>query len=452
MGMRYETVELEIDVSELRVGMHVVRLDRPWEETDFLIQGFVVQRQEDIDALQSQCRKVVIEGKVKNTEPEMLPTPERTKPENSRLSIFHGSKQQNNVKKSRRPDRNSGKQGLAGKKVTYINKVGVQREVSRAKGHYTEAKAVAISIMSGLRIGRALDLNKAREVVDDCVDSILRNDDALLLLTKLKNKDEYTAEHCLNVSILSAAFGKKLGLLEEEIRTLGLCGLLHDIGKAKVPGNILQKPGGLTPEEYGIMQNHANWGRDMLMALPRVVHATVDVAYNHHERLDGKGYPRGLVDYQIPYFAKIVAIVDTYDAITSNRVYDQGRSSMEALEIIHRFRGSQFDPDLTREFVLMIGIYPPGSIVEMKSGEVAIVIASNPRNRRKPKVMLVRDGKKQRPSKYRLLDLSRNPHNDAGEPFKIAKEVPDGTYGIVLQRFIDNGLTFGHQTVDEIST
>lgn len=121
---------------------------------------------------------------------------------------------------------------------------------------------------------------------------------------------------------------------------------------------------------------------------------------------------------------------------------------MEGLEIIHRCRGNQFDPDLTREFVLMIGIYPPGSIVEMKSGEVAIVIASNPRNRRKPKVMLVRDEKKQRPKKYRLLDLSREPLNSAGKPFEIAKELPDGTYGIVLQRFIDNGLTFGHQAID----
>lgn len=450
--MRYETVELEIDVSELRIGMHVVRLDRPWEETDFLIQGFIVQRQEDIDAIQSQCRRVVIEGQIKQTGPEIQPINDRQILKTSRVYRVHGRTRHRDDAKTRTKVRSTQTQGSAGKRVTYINKVGVEQEVRQAKGYYAEAKSVAHNIMSGLRIGRALDINKAKEVVNDCVDSILRNDDALLLLTKLKHKDEYTAEHCLNVSILSAAFGKRLGLLEEEIRTLGLCGLLHDIGKSKVPVNILQKPGALTPEEYGIMQNHTNLGRDMLMALPKVVHATIDVAYNHHERLDGKGYPRGLVDYQIPYFAKIVAIVDTYDAITSNRVYDKGRSSMAALEIIHRCRGSQFDPDLTREFVLLIGIYPPGSIVEMKSGEVAIVIASNPKNRRKPKVMLVRDEKKQRPKKYRLLDLSNAPKNAAGKPFEISKELPDGTYGIVLQRFIDNGLTFGYQTIDERST
>jgi HD-GYP domain-containing protein (c-di-GMP phosphodiesterase class II) len=281
--------------------------------------------------------------------------------------------------------------------------------------------------------------------VDHCVDSILRNEDALLLLTKLKHQDEYTAEHSLNVSILAAAFGKRLGMMEEEIRTLGLCGLLHDIGKSKVPKDILQKTGSLTPEEYGIVQNHANWGRDILMGLPRVVHAAIDVAYNHHERLDGKGYPRGLKEHQIPYLAKIVAIVDTYDAITSDRTYDKGRSSMEALEIIYRFRGTQFDPDLAKEFVLMIGIYPPGSIVELTSGEVAIVVHSNPKNRRKPGIMVVRDKNKLRPTKYRLLDLSVNPHDDQGEPFTIAKELPDGTHGIILQKFINNGLKLGIQ-------
>lgn len=445
--MRYETVELEIDVRELKIGMHVVRLDRPWEETDFLLQGFVIQRQDDIDAVQAQCRKVTIEGKVKNPENPARPSEQIRRREKASFLKFSQRPDSRKKVPAKRPAPDTSGDGSITRRVTYINKVDVNHEIRNATGHYGEAKKVAEGIMSGLRVGRTLDINRAREVVNDCVDSILRNDDALLLLTKLKHKDEYTAEHCLNVSILSAAFGKRLGLLEEEIRTLGLCGLLHDVGKARVPTEILQKPGGLTPEEHGIMQNHTNWGRDMLMALPRVVHATIDVAYNHHERLDGKGYPRQLQDYQIPYFAKIVAIIDTYDAITSNRVYDQGRSSMEALEIIHRFRGTQFDPDLTKEFVLMIGIFPPGSIVEMKTGEVAIVTASNPKNRRRPKIMLVRDRNKERLTKFCLLDLSLKPKNGDGELLEIGREVPDGTYGVVLQRFIDSGLTLGHEHI-----
>ncbi|MGQ7270125.1 HD-GYP domain-containing protein [Marinobacter nauticus] len=447
--MYYETTEQEIAVADLRIGMHVIKLDRPWAETDFLLQGFIIQKQEDIDALQRQCTTVVIEGKIRRKDPEDGQTQSSRRKTSAFFSLL--SQDKTNRKKEKPSKRPPPPSTNSLRKVTYINKVEVSHEVSRATRHYDEAKSVAKDIMSGLRIGRALDINKAREVVDDCVNSILRNDDALMLLTKLKHKDEYTAEHSLNVSILAAAFGKRLGLLEEEIRTLGLCGLLHDIGKAKVPADILQKPATLTPEEYAIMQNHANWGRDMLMALPKVVHATIDVAYNHHERLDGKGYPRGLVDYQIPYFAKIVAIVDTYDAITSNRAYDRGRSSMEALEIIHRFRGTQFDPELTREFVLMIGIYPPGSIVELKTGEIAVVIASNPKNRRKPKIMIVRNSDKQRPSKYRLADLASNPTDDHGQPLEILKEVPDGSHGVSLQRLIDNGLQLGYQTVDRIS-
>jgi len=182
----------------------------------------------------------------------------------------------------------------------------------------------------------------------------------------------------------------------------------------------------------------------MLMALPKVVHATIDVAYNHHERLDGPGYPRGLVDYQIPYNAKIVAIVDTYDAITSNRAYESARSSMNALEIIHRLRGTQFDSELALEFVLMIGIYPPGSIVELKTGEIAIVLTSNPKNRRKPRIMLVRTADKKRVPKYTTLDLDLHPKADSGELFAISKELPDGTFGVLIRRFIENGLVFGY--------
>jgi HD-GYP domain-containing protein (c-di-GMP phosphodiesterase class II) len=440
--MRYETVELEIDVSELRLGMHVVRLDCDWEATDFLFQGFIIQSRDEIDALQIQCRKVIIEGKVKRELDELPQTP-LDKPDTPYFRQFSSdSEQPGDVKKSeKKPQPNAHR---TPRRVTYVNKIDVNAEIRTATNHYAEAKSVASSIMAGLRVGRALDINRAREVVDQCVDSVLRNDDALLLLTKLKHKDEYTAEHSLNVSILSAAFGKRLGLMEAEIRTLGLCGLLHDIGKTKVPLEILQKSGGLTPQEYSIMQNHANWGRDMLMALPKVVHATIDVAYNHHERLDGRGYPRGLVDYQIPYNAKIVAIADTYDAITSNRAYDSARSSMNALEIIHRFRGTQFDKELALEFILMIGIYPPGSIVELKTGEIAIVLASNPKNRRKPRIMLVRTADKKRIPKYIMLDLDLSPKTDSGVLFAISKELPDGTFGVFIQRFIENGLVLGY--------
>lgn len=450
--MRYELVEKEIPVSDLRIGMQVIRLDCPWEETNFLLQGFVIRSQDDIDALQSQCQRVVIEGKLKR-KPAFEPKPVRRTEKPTFMRFLASNDTTREAQKKRRAKNSLPEAGrYAGKaRITYINKVDVNREIRSAQSSYDNAREMAHTIMAGVRIGRAVDMNRAREVVDHCVDSILRNDDALLLLTKLKHKDEYTAEHSLNVSVLAAAFGKHLGMLEEEIRTLGLCGLLHDVGKVKIRDDILSKPGRLSPEEFSIMQEHVNYGRDILMSIPKVVHATIDVAYNHHERMDGNGYPRGLKGEQIPYFAKIVGIVDAYDAITSTRTYDSGRSSMEALEIIYRYRGTQFDTELANEFIRMIGIYPPGSIVEMSNGEVGIVMASNPKNKRKPKIILVRDARKERLRKYRMIDLIKATSDARGEPCVIAKEIPDGSHGVHLQRFLEMGLVLGYQTIDETS-
>ena len=389
MGKTHQDiVETRIHVSDLALGMHVVRLDRPWEDTDFLIQGFVVREPKEIHSLQAQCEFVFIEGKL-DVSSRHRPHPTRTASKSKSSSGFFGL-----FKRSAKTEESASEpvqKKPPRKRVTYINKVDVGTEMPQATVKFEEAQKTAKSIMSGLRVGRTLDLNNARKVVNSCVESVLRNENALLLLTKIKHQDEYTAEHCINVSILSAAFGKHLGLLEGEIRTLALCGLLHDVGKTRIPDEILNKPGALSPEEFATMREHTTHGRAILMGTSNSLSTAVDVAYNHHERIDGQGYPRGLEAHQIPYFAKIVGLVDTYDAITSNRVYDKGRASMQALDIIHKHRGTQFDQELAEAFIQMIGIYPPGSIVEMLNGEVGVVVESHPKHKLKPKVLMVRD-------------------------------------------------------------
>lgn len=422
-SMRQDIVETELPVSELEIGMHVIRLDRPWEETDFLLQGFILQNEEDVLAVQRQCRTVIVEGKI-----QVAKRSAKGSGRGGRV-VTPGGGRKVTVAAT-----------LPRRKVTYLNKVDARREMTAARTSYDEAKATAKNIMSGLRLGRALEMNKIKAVVDDCVDSVLRNDNALMLLTKIKNKDEYTAEHCINVSILSAAFGKHLGLLEGEIRRVALSGLLHDVGKMRIDDDILNKPGALTPEEFAVMKNHTRFGRDILASLPGVAHAAVDVALCHHERMDGEGYPRGLGGSQIPLFAKMVGLVDTYDAITSSRTYDKGRASMEALQIIHRSKGSQFDEGLVVEFIRMIGIYPPGSIVEMTNGEVGIVVASHTGSKLKPLVLLVRDADKQPLSAFREVDLAKGVADEAGKAYKIAREVPDESHGIVMRDFIEQGI------------
>lgn len=423
-SFRQDIVETEIPVWQLAIGMHVTRLDRPWEDTDFLLQGFIIHNEDDLLAVQSQCRTVFVEGRVDVIAPFN---------KSGKSPGTPGSKKAADTRKS------DTLYTLPEKRVTYINKVDTRREMAQARVHYGQARETAKNMMSGIRLGRMLDMNRIREAVDGTVDSVLRNENALLLLSKMKNRDEYTAEHCINVGILSAAFGKHLGLMEREIRVLTLCGMMHDVGKMQIDDAILNKPGALTPEEFDIMKKHTTYGRDVLVTLPTLEHAAVDVAYSHHERMDGKGYPRGLPSQHIPLYAKMVGLVDTYDAITSSRVYDKGRASMQALQIIHANKGAQFDEKLALEFIRMIGIYPPGSVVELENGEAGIVVANTKDNKLKPIVLLVRNSAKQPITPYRQINLSNGAKDASGNLYKIAHEVPDGTFGIIMSEFVESG-------------
>ncbi|WP_298451212.1 HD-GYP domain-containing protein [Marinobacter sediminicola] len=429
-GTYVELIETQVDVADLEVGMHVIRLDRPWEDTDFLVQGFIINDMTQLHAVRRQCEYVFIQGVA-----ERHREPIEKKPGSNRLTGFFKSKKQ----QAKTPQPGSARV-IPRKRVSYINQVSVGRELQTVSMRFEEAQDTAKSIMSGLRVSRALDINNARAVVNSCVESVLRNENALMLLTRIKNQDEYTAEHCINVSILAAAFGKSLGMIKGEIQNLALCGLLHDVGKTKIPNEVLNKPGRLTADEFDLMKNHAVHGRTILMSTGAALHSAVDVAFSHHERVDGQGYPRGLPAEKIPYFAKIISLVDTYDAITSKRVYQKALASMHALEIIHKNRGTQFDAELADAFIQMIGIYPPGSIVEMMNGEVGIVVESDPDHKLKPKVLMVRNAHKLPVTPARMLDLKTGPTDERDQVFHISKEVPDGTYGIVLRDFVRDGL------------
>ncbi len=446
--MIIELNERQVFVNDLEIGMFVTRLDRPWEETDFILQGFVIESKDDIQAIARQCKFVFIE-----TKHHLKKAPNDTKNRRKEKSgLFArkiaGIKKAISKNKKASTTKNSGaaiKPPVLTEKVTYINKISIEQEFSKASQSYSYAKDLSKSILDGIRIGRTLDMNDAKQAVGGIVDSIIRNNNALVWLTKLKNKDEYTAEHSLNVCILSVTFARHLGHSKFEIEKIGLCGLLHDVGKAKVPLEILNKPGRFTDEEFHIMNQHPLYGRDLLMSMSDSDHAAVDVAFSHHERIDETGYPRQLQAHQIPYYAKIISLADTYDAITSSRCYDAGRSSMEALDIIYKNKGRQFDEELAIEFIKCIGLYPPGSIVEMSNGEVAIIIASNKESKLKPRVILVLDGDK-KPTKERIIDLRKNPKDALGVEYKITNELPDGKFGVKLKDYMEKGLVIEKMT------
>ncbi|MEH6492723.1 HD-GYP domain-containing protein [Halopseudomonas sp.] len=396
---------MKIDVAQLTIGMYVSELDRPWTETSFVFQGFRIRQQQEVRLLQQICKHVWVD---------------------SRRSV--GVKQQVIENHAEAP-------GLE----PIVAKVEFNQEMQQASPVWHKAHDESLRILEAVRLGQELDVAAVKTVVKECVQSILRNPAAMLWLARIKNSDHYTAEHSLRVSILAIALGREIGLAEYQLEQIGVCGMLHDVGKIKVPNEILNKPGALTADELRIMQSHANEGRRLLMSNQQVTPATVDVAYSHHERLDGKGYPRGLDAARIPYFAKIIAVVDAYDAINSDRIYSKGKSSLESLRILLESVNSHFDEEIVGHFVRLIGIYPAGEIVELSNGEVGIIIGCSTTSKLKPKIMRVLNANKQL-CKERVIDLATTTVDANGKPLRVKEVHSSGAFGIDIEAYRRKGL------------
>jgi len=249
---------------------------------------------------------------------------------------------------------------------------------------------------------------------------------------------------CLNVCILAIAFARQLGYPEEALHDIGICGLLHDVGKMKIPPEVLNKPGKLTPEELKIMHRHTVLGRNLLMSAGSGAAQAVDVAWGHHEKLDGTGYPRGLTDSKISRYARIIAIVDAFDAMTADRCYSPSMSSTQALKIIYRARGTHFDAELAEQFLRTIGLYPPGSLVELVNGQVGLVFETNQQYRQLPKLIMLLDCDKQ-PIKETIVDLAQVEQGKLGREYLIKSVHTDGTFGLSVRSYQERGLMFRHR-------
>lgn len=398
----------KIPVSELRIGMFVSKLDRDWLETPFLVQGFLIQSPEDIDVVAEYANYVWVD-KV----------------------------QQDWVA----PEERLGVDSVPRPRITYINKISAQEEHRQALGVYREARRLTRTLLEDLRLGGTINTSEAKATVKACVGSVIRNPDALLWMTKIRSQDEYTAEHCLNVCIFAIAFGRHLGMSEMELEKLGLCGLLHDVGKMRVPPEVLNKPGALTPKEFNQIKAHTVHGRNLLMSTPGIYDSVVDVAYSHHERLDGTGYPRKLPASGISRFARIIALVDAYDAMTADRCYSAAIPTTEALKIIYKSRGTHFDDALGLAFIKSIGLYPPGSVVELRNQLIGIVLETNARYRHLPKVILVPRGEQPLPQE-RVVNLADVEQGKLERDYLIKRVHKDGTYGISVRAYQEKGLMF----------
>ena len=399
---------IKIHISELKIGMFVSKLDRDWQETPFLMQGFMIESLDDIDTVAEYSQHVWIDA----VREQWIPPEER--------GVVGAS---------------------SAKSQSYINKIEAQKEHAAALGVFREAKKLTKTLLDDVRLGGVVNTEEAKATVKDCVSSILRNPDALIWMSRMRNEDEYTSEHCLNVCILAIAFGRHLGMSEAELEKLGLCGLLHDVGKMRVPPQILNKQDQLTDKEFNIIKAHTVHGRNLLMSSPGIPHIIVDVAYSHHERIDGTGYPRKLKAAGISDFARIISIVDSYDAMTADRCYSRAIPSTDALKRIFQERGTQFDERLALEFIKCVGLYPPGIIVELVNGLIGIVLESNHRYRHLPKIITVKD-LNQPLEKEQVINLDEVEKKTLDKSFLIKRALCDGSYGIRIRDYREKGVSF----------
>jgi HD-GYP domain-containing protein (c-di-GMP phosphodiesterase class II) len=517
----------QVEVTRLALGMYIAELDRPWIGTPFMLQGFLLDDQSDLDTLMSICQFVYVD-RTKSTGDQFIPLAKQNtaikregsaiklKNPNSRLSdqqIYsnksapHSNKtsfldvlkevrnyqpKQNAVSNnsdsnvynmrtdanivaqearsySHSPEsnqkpvtqrlvedlsafiaglfnkRNKAKKSISnstdatskqavdddGYRITIFEEDSpVENEILAIAPVYEQSQIATRDIFESVANEQNLDLTAVSEILDSMVESIGRTPDALLWLAKLKKTDDYAYNHALNVSITLMAFANFLALSKKQIKELGLAGLLQDIGKVKISADILLKEGKLTREEYEHAKKHVDESLKILETTPDIPNTTIFLVAQHHERIDGSGYPYQLKGNQIGLISQISGLIDTYCALTSHKSYAKAVVHQRALDEIHQLSGKQFSAELIDQLIQFMGMYPVSSLVELNTGEVAVVIQQNQVRRLLPRLMLLLDSTKVRYDAPVILNLLNNPTTPSGEAYRIVNSLAPDSYGL----------------------
>jgi len=401
-------MDRKVNVAYLKTGMYVSNLDRPWIDTPFLLEGFLIKSEEDLSALNQYCTYVYIDTDRGIGATEYIEEAPRLKT-NTYLERFL----QDNKKK-----------------VEYKNTSPTKDEIPAAQTALESASNQVAHIMEDVKGGKNLNIEAVRGVVEPILDSIIRNSEAYMWLSMMQKKSSYTYSHSVDNCALAIAFGRFMGLPKKDLRTLAIGLLMMDMGNVNVPEGILDKKGRLTEAEYRIVKKHVGHSVVILKKTKGMNEDIINIALTHHERFDGSGYPNALQGTRIPVYGRMAAIIDCYDAMTSNRPFSAAKSPYSALQNIYNWRGSAFQPELVEQFLQCMGVYPTGSLVEMTNGSVAIVLEQNLTQRMRPKVMLILDEEKQHLMEYKTINLSTT-FEDAGRmPMNIHRGLDPGAYGI----------------------
>ena len=527
-----------VEVADLTIGMFVAELDRPWLGTPFLLQGFLIESQREIDELQQYCSFVYVEpdqstggayrappqesdeplrkrAAAPEDAPALEPKDEKEisfwetikrillaafgndtgrgvrhapKPAQAAAGRSQSASGEEKLQEVRRrpsamsaveldylvPETRLQTDGAAlvytdeaiGKRPTWLatiknwfgggarvrerrgeedtaGEVDVpppvypdattfEEELPKASQAHRQAKLVVDQIVADIRANRMIEVRKVQEAVLSMVESVVRNANSFMWLARLKERDAATYDHGLNVAVFLLSFGRHLGLPKGLLEILGTAGLMQDVGKLRLPPALLDRRTPLNAAERDILKTHVIHSVEILESLHNASPVLIEIVAQHHERFDGSGYPTGLKGDEISMLGAMAGIVDTYAAMTSARPYRAAILPQDVLRQMYGWRGNLFHPELVEKFIQCVGIFPVGSLVELNTREVAIVMAHSQMRRLKPRLMLILDNNRQPYRTPIVLDLLNEPATPGGEPYRIVRGLQGDDHSIDL--------------------
>ncbi|MGE0623146.1 MAG: HD-GYP domain-containing protein [Pseudomonadales bacterium] len=404
------------DINNLTIGMYVAQLDRDWSETDYPVQGFYIRSRQGIDRLARECSYVYVDPRRYDSS---LTGVQLHVVGKAREKREEGKKHANLARIQPRKPR------------VYQDTVELGTELEPAKTSLEDAVHIMRSCVGKLQATGGFDIDQIETAITPLVASVMRNKSAMAALLRMRALDDYTFSHAISNAVWGAILARQLGFPPPDIDSIALACSLLDIGKVNLPPALLVQKEAPSPEQWAQLKGHVAEGMKLLEENDVKNTKVLLAVQSHHERFDGSGYPQGLGGNEIPLWGRIAAVVDSYDAMISERPYAEARSSYGAVQELQKQSDVLYQKEIVDHFIQAIGVFPVGAIVELNTGEVGVVVAQHGTRRLKPKIILLLDAEKRPRDNLVIVDLSSQ---DTGEnatlSWWITRELPKNAYGI----------------------